>query len=204
VPLGDGRLVDVAGEDQLGACVDQRGEDVAAPRDRPLPRAPGRADQVVVEDDDPKCVTGRAGEQLCRALQLPRVDAAGLVTPRPYRVEADDEEAIAVVDGLGRLPVPLELAERMRESGWERPRDVVVARDDEQRSFEPLEKRGRAVVLGRARAVCQIPAHNDQFRADALDQSAQRALDLRLLDGADVQVREVEEPYGHRRRRLVH
>ena len=158
----------------------------------------------MVENDDAKCVTGRGGEQLGRSLQLPRVDAAGLVPPRPYRVEADDEETVAMVDGLGRLPVPLELAERMRESGRERPRDVVVARHDEQRSFEPLEKGCRAVVLGRARAVCQIPARNDQFGADALDQSAQRALDLRLLDGADMQVREVEEPCWHRRRRLVH
>jgi hypothetical protein len=52
--------------------------------------------------------------------------------------------------------------------------------------------------------VCQIAARDDQFGLDTLDQSAQRALDLRLLDGADMQVREVEEPCWHRRRRLVH
>src|SRR4051794_5147979 len=62
VPLGDGCLVDVTGEDQLGAGVDERGENVAAPGDRLLPRAPRGPDQVVVEHHDAKCVTGRAGE----------------------------------------------------------------------------------------------------------------------------------------------
>lgn len=93
------------------------------------------------------------------------------------------------MDGLGRLPVPLELAERMREPGRERPRDVVVARDDEQRPFEPLQKRRGAIVLARPCAVRQVAARDDQFGVDALDQGAQRALDLGLLEGADMQVR---------------
>jgi len=73
-----------------------------------------------------------------------------------------------------------------------------------QRPFEPLEKPGCAIVLARLCAVRQIPAHDDQFGVDALDQSAERPLDFRLLDGADMQVRQVEEPCWHRRRRLVH
>ena len=51
-PLADGALVDVAGEDQLGAGVDERPEDGAAARDRPLAAPPGCAGQVVVERDD--------------------------------------------------------------------------------------------------------------------------------------------------------
>ena len=137
-------------------------------------------------------------------MQLPRANAPGLMPPRPHRVEADDEETVALVDGLGRLPVPLELAERMCEPGRERPRDVVVAGDDQQRSFEPLQKRRRAVVLARPCAVRQIAAGDDQFGVDALDQGAQRTLDVRLLDGADMEVREGEEPCWHRRSRLVH
>jgi len=124
--------------------------------------------------------------------------------PRPHRVEADDEEAVALVDGLRRLPVPLEFAERVCEAGRERPRDVVVARDDQQRPLESLQKCRRAVVLARPCAVRQIAAGDDQFGVDALDQGAERTLDLRLLDGADMQVREVEEPCWHRRSRLVH
>jgi hypothetical protein len=108
------------------------------------------------------------------------------------------------VDGLGRLPVPLELAERSREPGRKRPRDVVVAGDHEQGAPEPLEKRRRAIVLAGAAAVGEVAAGDDQFRVDALDQGGQRALDLGLLDGADVQVGEVKEPCWHRRKRLVH
>jgi hypothetical protein len=80
----------------------------------------------------------------------------------------------------------------------------VVARDDQQGSFEPLQKRRCAVVLARPCAMRQIAACDDQFGVDALDQGAQRTLHVRLLDGADMQVREVEEPCWHRRSRLVH
>ena len=128
----------------------------------------------------------------------------GLVAPRPHRVQPDHEQALATMNGLGRLPVPLELTKRMREASRERPRNVVVARDDEERPPEPLEKRCRAVVLFRPCAVGQIPARNDQLGVDALDQRTERPFYLRLLDRADVQVREVEEPCRHRRRRLVH
>jgi hypothetical protein len=59
-------------------------------------------------------------------------------------------------------------------------------------------------VLLAPAAVRQIPAYDDQFRVNALDQTAQRGFDPWLLYGADVQVRQVEEPCWHRRRRLVH
>src|SRR5580765_3087766 len=52
VPFADGTLVDVTGEDQLRAGIDQRCQDVCAPGDRLLPRTPRRADQVVVESHD--------------------------------------------------------------------------------------------------------------------------------------------------------
>ena len=80
----------------------------------------------------------------------------------------------------------------------------MITGDDHQRSPEPLQERGRAVVLIGPSTVSEIPAHDDQFGVDALDQGAQRMLDVRLLDGADMQVREVEEPCWHRRSRLVH
>src|SRR5205085_10407433 len=48
------RLVDVPGEDQLGARVDQGAEHVVAARYRLLARPPGRADQVVVENGHPQ------------------------------------------------------------------------------------------------------------------------------------------------------
>jgi len=108
------------------------------------------------------------------------------------------------VHWLGRLPLTLELAEGMREPPLKRPRDVVVARDHEQRTFQASQKLRRTVMLLRPSAVCQVARGDDQSGVGALDEGAQRTLDFRLLDGADVQVREVEEPRGHRRRRLVH
>jgi hypothetical protein len=70
VPLRDGRLVDVTGEDQLGAGVDERGEHVGSSGDRLLARAPGRADQVVMEGDDAERTFRRSSEQLGGVLEL--------------------------------------------------------------------------------------------------------------------------------------
>src|SRR5262249_4113823 len=112
VPLGDRRLVDVPGENQLGSRVYKGGKDVASPRDWFLPRAPGCADQVVVEDDDLQSAFRRGVQQLGGPPQLSGADTSRLVSPGPHRVETDDEVMLVAVDGLGRLPVPLELAER--------------------------------------------------------------------------------------------
>jgi hypothetical protein len=158
----------------------------------------------MVEDDDAQGAGGSFGEQLGSALQLCRADAAGLVPPGANRVETDDEEPVAAVDGLGRLPLALELAKRSREAAAEGPRDVVIAWDDEQWALEPAQKGRRSLVLVPAPAMRQIAAGDDQFRLDALDQRAESALDFWLLDGADMQVREVKEPRWHRRSRLVH
>src|SRR5580765_4475942 len=86
VALGDRCLVDVAGEDQLGARVDERREHMTAACDRLLARAPGCSDQVVVKRHDPKRALGRLGEQLPGPLQLRRANTAGLVTPGADRV----------------------------------------------------------------------------------------------------------------------
>ena len=204
MPLRDGRLVDVAGEDQLGAGVHERGEHVRSPRDGFLARAPGRADQVVMERDDAKRTIGCSGEQLGGVPELAGAQPARLVPPRPNGVEADGEKAVGAVNRLCCLPLPLELSERMREPSLEGPRDVVVARDHEQRPLQPSQKVRRTAMLLGPSAVCQVAGGDYQSGVGALDEGAQRTLDFRLLDGADVKVREVEEPCGHRRRRLVH
>src|SRR5581483_6835330 len=158
VPLGNRGLVDVPGEDQLGSRVDERREHVTAARDGLLPRAPRRADQVVVEDDDSQRPRRRAAEKLLGAAQLTRADAAGLVAPGTHRVEADDEELVRLEDRLRGLPVPLELAERAREAGGERIRDVVVAGNREHGRAEAAQERGRAVVLLASAAVREVAA----------------------------------------------
>lgn len=143
---------------------------------------------MVVERDHAKRPVGRAGEQLGRPLELARPNAAGLVSPRPHRVEPDDEEVVRAVDRLRRLPVALEFTERPQQPGREGPRDVVISGDHEQRRPEPLQKSCRAVVLAGPPSVREVAAGDDQIRLDTLDQGAQRALDLRLLDGAYMQV----------------
>src|SRR5207249_4665795 len=146
----------------LGAGVDERGEDVGAPRDGFLARAPGRADQVVMEGDDAKCPFGCYGEQLGGVPELAGAQPTGLVPPRPNRVEADGEEAVGAVYGLGRLPLPLELAEGVREPPLESPRDVVVARDHEQRALQASQKlRLTAMLLGPS-TVRQVAGGDDQ------------------------------------------
>ena len=154
--------------------------------------------------DDPERALGRLGEQLPGPLQLGGANTAGLVAPGSDRVEPDCEDVVAAVHGLGGLPVPLELPKRVREPGGEGVRDVVVARNHEQRAGESLQEgRCALVLLGRS-AVRQIAARDDQTGVDALDQGVERTLDFRRLDGADMQVGKVKEPRWHRRSRLVH
>ena len=61
VPLADRALMDVAGEDQLRAGVDEAGEHFDRLDDGLLPRSPGRSDQVVVERHDFQRARGRLG-----------------------------------------------------------------------------------------------------------------------------------------------
>jgi hypothetical protein len=80
----------------------------------------------------------------------------------------------------------------------------VVAGDHQQRAAKSLQKTGRAFVLLGPAAVREIAAGDNQSGVDTLDQSVERTLDFRRLDGADMQVGEVKEPRWHRRSRLVH
>src|SRR5439155_1379108 len=81
--LADRGLVDVTGEDQVGAGAHERREHVVAACDGLLPRTPGGADQVVVEDGDPEDAVRRRREPLGDGLQLRVPDPAGLLPPRP-------------------------------------------------------------------------------------------------------------------------
>ena len=149
-PLRDGALVDVPGEHEVGASLDEPGEDSVPLRDRLLARAPGGAEQVVVEDDDPQRALGRVLEDLRRVPNLRVANPTRLVPPRPHGVEPDDDQAVRAVDGLGRLPEPLELLPGAGEALRERVGNVVVAGDRQQRQLQPAQERGRRLVLGAA------------------------------------------------------
>jgi hypothetical protein len=94
VPLANRGLVDVAGENELRARLDERGEDVVPARDGLLPRAPRRADQMVVKDDDAERSLRRVGEQGGGVVELALAQATGLVTPGADRVEPDDQQLL--------------------------------------------------------------------------------------------------------------
>ena len=188
VALADRGLVDVAGEDQLRARVHERGEDVRAARDRPLARAPGRADQVVVQRHDSQRALRSLGEQLRRPLQLALPQPAGLVPPGTNRVQADDEQLLGAVNGLDGLPLALELGPRPREAGGERVRDVVVAGDHEQRPAEPAQEGRGLLVLAPPAAVREVAGDDDQLRLNPLDERRETAVDLALFAASSVEI----------------
>ena len=162
-PLGDGALVDVAGEDQVGARLDEPREHAVPLRDRLLARAPGRPEQVVVEGDDPVRGLRDPRERVRRRAHLGVAEPSGLVPPRPHGVEARDDDRLRAVDGLGRLPEPLELVPGPREALREGVRDVVVAGDRHERQPEPAKEVRRALVLAAQAAVGEVAARDHEL-----------------------------------------
>ena len=187
-PLGDGALVDVARQDQVGAGLDEPGEDAVPIRHRLLPRPPGRSEQMVVEGDDPVRSRRDPRERLRRLLHLGVAEPSRLVPPRPHRVEPGDDDALRAVDGLRRLPESLELVPGLGEAFREGVRDVVIPRDRHQRQPESPEEVGCALVLAAQPTVGEIAARDHEFRPRLLDQSPQRFDRLRLVVPAEVQV----------------
>src|SRR5262249_5103914 len=107
VPLAHGALVDVPADDQLRPRIDEPGKDVGAPCDRLLARAPGRADELVMQRHDPQGARMCRGEPARSLVQLIVADRTGLVAPGPHRVEADDLEVVRGVNRLRRPPLPV-------------------------------------------------------------------------------------------------
>ena len=201
VSLADRRLVDVPGEDQLRACIHEPRQHVVAMRDRLLARAPRRADQVVVEDDDAQRAVCSCRQELSRTLELAAPDPSRLVSPGPRRVEPDHLERIRVEERLRRLPDALELVERAAQAP-QRPGHVVVAGNGEEGRPERLEKARSRLVLVPLRAVRQVAAGDDQVGAGALHQLRQAELDLGVVAGPEMKVGDVENAGGHDRGRL--
>jgi hypothetical protein len=110
------RLVDVSGEDQLGARVRQLLEHVAAACQRPLARAPGRIGELVVKADNAQGVRRCRSQLDARSVEPTSTQSSGLVSPRPHGVDTHDMEAVCRVHGLCRLPLPFELSPRPGET----------------------------------------------------------------------------------------
>ena len=201
-PLARGGLVDVPREDQLGACVDERSEDVPASRHGPLARPPGCPGQVVVQADDAERARLGLGEPLLRAFERSPVQTARLVPPRSGRVQPDDVKLRRPEYGLRRPPLLLELAPGMREARRKRMRDVVVAGHGEHGRPEAAEEGRGALVLAGAATVGEVARDDDQLRLQPPYELAQRRLDRPLLVPSDVQVGDVNQLRSHDRSTL--
>ena len=94
-PLGDRGLVDVPGEDELGAGVCERLEHAIAVLDGLFPpgRPRGRR-EVVVQRDDAERARPRLAEARGDRCELLVVERAALLAPRPHGVQPDDDERL--------------------------------------------------------------------------------------------------------------
>ena len=141
-------------------------------------------------------------EDLRGAPHLLVAQAARLVPPRPDGVEPGDDERVRAVHRLGRLPQPLELLPGPGEPPRKRVRDVVVARDRQQRQLEAAEEGRRPLVLAAQPSVGQIAARDHEVGSRFLDQPAERLDRLRPVVSAEMQVGKVENTCRHSRLRL--
>ena len=193
VALADRGLMDVAGEDQLGAGIDEPGEYVGPTTDRLLAGSPGSAEEVVVQDDDLEGARRRPREQRGGMVDLFGANAAGLVAPGPDGVQPDDVEVIRAVDRLARAPAALELVEGAGEAGEWGVGDVVVPRNGENGRAEALEEVRGPVVLVASTPVCEVAARDDELGVDPFGQVRKSRLQTILSAAADVEIRKVKE-----------
>jgi hypothetical protein len=200
--LGGAGLVDVTGENELGAGLRKLLENAAAARERALSRPPRRVGQLVVEADDAKCAGRRHGEMLAGALDGTRSQAARLVSPRPHGVDPDHMQPIGRVHRFRRLPLPLELLPRTREARRRQQRDVVVAGNGQHGRGQTAQQGSNALVLIAPPAVREIAGGDHEIGLNTGDEGPQGALEKGLLAGSDVDVGDVDQARRHSRGRL--
>ena len=152
-------------------------------------------------DDSEKA--GRGSSQLLgRALHSAGPEAPRLMPPGTDGVDADDVQAIRGVDWLGRLPLALELAPRLREATRRPERDVVVARHREHGRRQASQQCCHELVLVGASPVREVAGRDDEIGLDTADEPTQRALDDRLIACSDMDVGDVNQASWHSRGRL--
>ena len=149
----------------------RRPEDVIPVRDGLLPRAPGRADELVVKDGDAQRACWGFGQPRGSPAQTALVDAARLMAPGTHRIDTDDVQAVGVVRRFDRLPGSFEFLPRRGDTGRQRVGDVVIPRDGQDGRAELAEEPGRLRMLVTASAVRQIAAGDDERGRDRRGQS---------------------------------
>jgi hypothetical protein len=200
--LGGAGLVDVTGEDELGPGCGQLLEHAAATSERALARAPGRVRELMVKADDTQRAGGGRSELLRGTLYCACPEAAGLVLPRAHRVHADHVQPSGRMQRLGRLPLPLELAPRLREAAGGPQWDVVVAGHCHHGRRQAAQELRDTLVLVAPPAVREVPRRDHELGLDPVDKRPQGTLYEGLLTCPDVDVGDVNQACGHSRGRL--
>ena len=200
--LGDAGLVDVAGEDELGAGRRQLLEHTAAARQRSLARAPRRVGELVVQADDAQCAGRCTAEPLGGALHRIRPEASRLVPPRPDRVDADHVQPAGRVHGLRRLPLALELLPGTHEPCGRQQWDVVVTGNCQHRRRQAAQEGCRTLLLVATPAVCEVARGHHEIGLETPYERPQSGLHMRLVAGSEVDVGDVDQASWHSRGRL--
>jgi hypothetical protein len=200
--LGGAGLVDVAGQDELGAGRRQQLQHAAAARERSLACPPGRIRELMVKADDAQRAGRRCPEVSGRPVDGSRPQASRLMPPRTHGVDADHVHAALRVHWLRRLPLALELLPRAREPRGRKQRDVVVARNGQYGHRQAAQEGGDALVLIAPPAVREVARGDHELGLNAVDEGSQSTLDEGLHACPDVDVGDVEQASGHSRGRL--
>jgi hypothetical protein len=201
-PLGSAGLVDVPGEDELGAGCRELLEHPAAARQRSLACAPGSVRQLVMKANDAQGSRRRRGEPIGSALNGVRLQPSRLVSPRPHGVDADNVQPVGRVHRLRRLPLALELLPRSREPRGRQQRDVVVARHRQHLRRQAPQQRRDTLVLIAPAAVREVARRDHEIRLNTFDEGPEGAVDKGLLAGSEMDVGDVDQACRHSRGRL--
>ena len=203
MPLHDGALVDVPTDDHVRARRRERLECCIAICERELARgAPRRPGEVVVKDDDAECAGRRIAQDRGCVREAVGAQAPALVAPGPRGVEAARDDAVERQHRPGCPEHRLEGTPRSCEPRRHRVGDVVVPWDCEQGSGETVEHGLRLFELGRAAAVREVAACDDERRRQLEAGCHQRVVHIGLAVDAAMEVGDMDCACGHRRVRL--
>ncbi len=196
--------MDVSADHELGTGRHESTQDLVAPAERQLAcDAPGRRSQMVVQRDDAQ----RVGRSLLEPLRAEReavvVDRTSLLTPRAYRIEPDDDDVLGDVYRLRGAEDALPLVECACETRGEGIRNVVIARNDQERQREPAQKLRGDLELDASPSVREITGGHEELGLEIGDERTKRFEWLpRFRVAAHMQVGEVEKSGSHGRGRL--
>ena len=202
-PLGDAGLVDVAGEDELGAGFRELLEHAAAASERALARPPWRVRELMVEADDAQRAGGR------RARGAPRARSRAPVRRPPDwcrqgRTELTPTTCSPSAECTGSVVSHCRSNSRhgrVNRAGGSSGMSWLPGTASTGAGRLRSNVATRSCWSRRPRCV-RSPVATTRSGSNALDEGPQSALDERLLARSEVDVGDVDQARGHSRGRL--